>query len=118
MNAVKTPIQVYHLVVSSYQPMVKYTEEESGYVFTVIDCFTRWVELFPSEFANAEDTANALLMHFGRYSAPTVLLSDRGSHFVNSVISEFLLTEHTLTIAYSKQENSIVERANKEINRH
>ena len=71
--------------------------------------------------ASAEESANALLMHFGRYGAPSVLLSDRCSHFVNSVTSEFLLhvgTEHTLTIAYSKQENSIVERANKEINRH
>ena len=63
------------------------TEEESGSVLTVIDCFTRWVELFPCEFANAEETTNALLMHFGRYGAPSVLLSDRGSHFVNSVIS-------------------------------
>ena len=60
-------------------------------------------------------------MHFGRYGAPYVLLSDRGSHFVNSVISEFLLhvgSEHSLIIAYFKQENSIVEIANKEINRH
>ena len=67
------------------------TAEESGYV--------RWVELFPCEFADAEETANALLMHFGRYGAPSVMLSDRGSHFVNSVISEFLLhvgTEHSL----------------------
>ena len=130
MNAVKTPIQAHHFTVSSYQPMVKLnidfigpfnTEEESGYVLTVIDCFTRWVEPVPCEFANAEETANALLMHFRRYGEPSVLLSDRGSHFVNNVISEFLLhvgTEHSLTIAYSKQENSIVERANKEINRH
>ena len=27
-------------------------------------------------------------------------------------------TQHCLTLAYSKQENSIVERYNKEINRH
>ena len=114
INAVKTPIQTHNFIVSSYQPMVKLnidfigpfnTEEESGYVLTVIDCFTRWVELFPCEFENAEETANTLLIHFGRYIAPSILLSDRGFHFVNSVISEFLLhfgTEHTLTIAYSK----------------
>ena len=44
-----------------------------------------------------------------------------GSHFVNSVIREFLHlvgTEHCLTLAYSKEENSLVERANKELNRH
>jgi hypothetical protein len=27
-------------------------------------------------------------------------------------------TEHCLTLAYSKEENSLVERANKEVNRH
>ena len=37
------------------------------------------------------------------------------------MISEFLAyvgTEHCLSIAYSKEENAIVERSNKEINRH
>ena len=46
---------------------------------------------------------------------------DRSSHFVNQVISKFLAyvgTEHCLSIAYSKEENAIAERANKEINRH
>jgi hypothetical protein len=27
-------------------------------------------------------------------------------------------TEHCLTLAYSKEENALVERANKEVNRH
>jgi hypothetical protein len=46
---------------------------------------------------------------------------DRGFHFVNSVIREILMligTEHCLTLAYSKEENALVERANKEVNRH
>ena len=73
----------HHFTVSFYQHMVKLninfigpfnTEEESGYVLTVIDCFTRWVELFPCEFVNAEETANPLLMQFGRYGALSVLL--------------------------------------------
>jgi transposase InsO family protein len=40
---------------------------------------------------------------------------------VNSVIKEFLPlvgTQHSLTLAYSSQQNAIVERVNKEINRH
>ena len=48
-------------------------------------------------------------------------MSDRGSHLVNQVISKFLAyvgTEHCLSIAYSKEENAIVERVNKETNRH
>ena len=68
-----------------------------------------------------QEAARCLLEHFGRFCAPSQILSDRGSHFVNHVIAEFLTyvgTEHCLGIAYSKQENSLVERSNKEINRH
>ena len=40
---------------------------------------------------------------------------------VAEIIHEFLLlvgVKHCLTLAYSKEENAIVERYNKEINRH
>jgi hypothetical protein len=50
-----------------------------------------------------------------------MIRSDRGSHFANDLIKQFLLsvgTPHNLTLAYSKQENAIVERVNKEVNRH
>ena len=52
---------------------------------------------------------------------PSEILSDNGSHFVNELIKEFLTlvgVDHKLTVAYSKEENSMVERANKEVNRH
>ena len=94
---------------------------DGGYTLVIIDCFSRWVELFAIDQANGENSAVALLEHFGRFGAPSQVKSDRGSHFVNSVIREFLLligTEHCLTLAYSKEENALVERANKEVNRH
>ena len=50
-----------------------------------------------------------------------MIRSDRGSHFANDLIKDFLDlcgTPHNLTLAYSKQENAIVERVNKEVNRH
>jgi transposase InsO family protein len=62
-----------------------------------------------------------LLKDFGRFGAPLQLRSDNGPHFVADVIREFRLligTQHCLTLAYSKEENAIVERMNKEINRH
>jgi hypothetical protein len=62
-----------------------------------------------------------LLQHFGSFGAPTQLRSDRKSHFVNPVIKDFLPlvgTQYSLTLAYSSQQNAIVERVNKEINRH
>ena len=71
--------------------------------------------------ATSLSAAECLLKHFGRFGAPHQLRSDNGPHFIADVIREFLHlvgVKHCLTLAYSKQENAIVERYNKEINRH
>jgi hypothetical protein len=50
-----------------------------------------------------------------------VIRSDKGPHFANTLIERFLkatVTFQNRTLAFSSQENSIVERNNKEINRH
>ena len=55
------------------------------------------------------------------FGAPHQLRSDNGPHFIAEIIREFLLlvgVKHCLTLAYSNEENAIVERYNKEINRH
>jgi transposase InsO family protein len=87
----------------------------------IIDTFTRWVEQMAADAATGAASAICLLQHFGRFGAPAQVRSDRGSHFVNSVIREFLMlieTEHCLTLSYSKEVNALVERANKEVNGH
>ena len=65
--------------------------------------------------AIALPAAECLLKHFGRFGEPHQLRSDNGPHFIAEVIREFLHligVSHTLTLAYSKQENAIVERYN------
>ena len=123
----KTQIHGPLFTTSTYEPMVRLNIDfvgpfsDGGYILTIIDTFTRWVELYVCESADAAEAARCLFEHFGRFGAPSQILSDRGSHFVNHVIMEFLSyvgIEHCLSIAYSKQENSLVERTNKEINRH
>ena len=77
--------------------------------------------LYHTEDATTLSTAKCLLQYFGRFSAPLQLRSDNGPHFISEVIKEFLTligTQHCLTLAYSKEENAIVERMNKEVNRH
>jgi hypothetical protein len=47
--------------------------------------------------------------------------SDRGTQFVNGIISQLLSLlqiYHELSLAYSKEQKVIVERANKEVMRH
>jgi transposase InsO family protein len=127
ISQIKLQIHASPFSTSSYTPMeilnIDYVGPypDGGYALVIIDCFSRWVEIFPVDSATGEETAVALLQHFGRFGAPSQIRSDRGSHFVNSLIREFLLlvgTDHCLTLAYSKEENALVERANKEINRH
>ena len=79
------------------------------------------VELYHTIDATALSAAECLLKHFGRLGAPHPLRSDNGSHFIADVIREFLHligVSHCLVLAYSKEENAIVERYNEEINRH
>jgi len=91
------------------------------HIIVIIDTFTRFVELYPAKDTTAIVAAIALLQHFGTYGCPSQILSDNGSQFVNNLIEEFLKlcdVEHLTTLAYSKEENTIVERANKEVMRH
>ena len=98
-------------------------EDEKGnkYIIAIIDTFSRFLELYPLVDATSGVAADALFQHAGRYGTPTVLISDGGSQYVNAIIKDFSLLSgihHHITLAYSKQENGIVERCNKEILRH
>ena len=71
--------------------------------------------------ATALSAVECLLKHFGCFGAPHQLRSDNGPHSIAEIIHEFLLlvgVKYCFTLPYSKQENAIVERYNKEINRN
>ena len=78
----------------------------SGCILVTIDKFSKWIELHKFAYVDTKETALALFVHFGRFGALSQIMSDRGSQFVNQVISEILAfvgTEHCLSIAYSKK---------------
>ena len=127
MSMLRSPIAAHPFTTSTYTPMECLNIDfigpfpDGGYILVIVDTFTRWVELYHTDDATALSAAQALLSHFGRFGSPHQLRSDNGPHFISEVIKEFLAlvgVEHCLTLAYSKQENAIVERYNKEINRH
>ncbi len=94
---------------------------DNCYILVVIDCFTRFVELYPVSDTSALPCARALLSHVCRYGTPMTIRSDRGTQFVNGIIKELLSllkVEHEVSLAYSKEHNAIVERANREVMRH
>jgi hypothetical protein len=95
----------------------------NGYehILVVVDTFTRWIEIYPIRSTTSLDAARCLVQHFGRFGIPSVIRSDRGTQFVNDMIQSmlsFLHVDQQLSIAYSKEENAIVERANQEVMRH
>jgi len=58
---------------------------------------------------------------FGWFGTPSEIHTDRGKAFHNALIEELTRlagTDHSLSTAYSKEENDIVERANREVLRH
>jgi hypothetical protein len=98
-------------------------EDEEGFlhIIVVIDCFSRWVMCYPVKTVNAEDCAWALVQHFGIFGIAKEILSDNGTQFCNQIITELIKiigAEHITTTPYSKEENGLVERSNKEVVRH
>lgn len=132
MSVIKIPIETLKFTTTTYEPMQRInidtinfnTPDESGnmHIIVMIDCFSRWVELYATPDLSAKSAAQALLNFVGRYGTPSEIQSDQGTQYVNELISEFtklMGVEHLLSISpYSKEENGLVERANKEVLRH
>jgi transposase InsO family protein len=131
MENIGPPIKAHKFTVSSNSPMdviaIDFIEglipDEYGNdtIMVVIDTFSRFIELFPMKGNSAKVAAHALIQHIGRYGMPAKITSDRGSAYISKLIKEItdmMGTQLVHTMAYSKQENAIVERANKEIERH
>jgi transposase InsO family protein len=131
MSQLKIPIHAAHFTTASYEIMDRVSVDLCGpfpqddynntYIAVFIDNFSRYIEIFPIMEKSAKCVATCLLQWVGRYGSPTYLLSDNGKEFVNDIIKEFtdlIGTEQIFTLAYSKQENAIAERALKEVQRH
>ena len=62
----------------------------NSYICNCVCLTTRYVELFAVEAATAVIAAHCVLNVVARYGCFKRLRSDRGTHFVNEVIAEFL----------------------------
>ena len=127
MSHIKVPINAIRYTTSTYKSMECLNIDfqgpfpDKGYLLVVICTFSRYVCIYPVQDATAKSALSALLRHFGTYGSPKTIRSDNGSHFINEVIKQFLEmvgTTHDRTMAYSSEQNAIVERSNKEINRY
>ena len=84
------------------------------YVLTVIDHFTKWVELFPMKNQEASTVAKLLVDRvFCVHGCPLQILSDRGANFESNLFQELcarLSIDKIRTTAYQPSTNGGIER--------
>jgi hypothetical protein len=131
MSELKLSIHTTPFVTSSFYPMQRLNIDTIGplpttkygqeHILVIIDTFTRFVELYAIRDTSAEEAANAVIQHIGRWGCPSIIRTDGGSQFKNHTLEsvlKYLTIEHQIAIPYSKEESAIVERSNKEVMRH
>jgi hypothetical protein len=96
------------------------TPRKNKFILTVIDSFTRYTTLYPMKDLTAQSAAKVLQNHMCVYGVPEKITTDNSSQFQKEFeeMLTILESENYKIHAYSHQENSIVERANKEVIRH
>jgi hypothetical protein len=113
-------VNTYHpWDVISMDCLTRLPPSTQGYtgLLVIIDNFTRFVELHPIKTPSESEVLRGLLEHIGRYGIPAKVITDLGREFVANVIEELIQVlgiDHIRTMAYAKEENSMVERAYKE----
>ena len=84
------------------------------YLFTIIDCTTRLVEVVPLNATSTTDCAQALFKGWiTRFGVPAVLTSDHGAQFTSAVwraVCNLLGVVHVTITAYHPEGNGMVER--------
>ena len=96
------------------------TPEGHKNLLVIIDTFSRYIELFPMKELTAIATTAHLREWMNRYGRPLNILTDNASQFqdVFAATLKNIGIHSNKTHPYSHQENSIVERANRDILRH
>ena len=132
MSALKPLIHTRPFTLASYSPfdricvdtigpLPKDVDSDSEYILVIVDAFSRFVKLYSVKDTSAKAALNSLIDWVGMFGIPSEMVSDNGTQFANELIECFLATIGTTNAkihAYSKEENGMVERANKEVNRH
>ncbi len=90
-------------------------------IVVIVDCFSRFCTLQATKSTQSTELARKLLFHSSFFGMPTKLVSDKGPALISNLMKDFMAlvgTEHVNTMEASKEENSTVERLNREVMRH
>jgi transposase InsO family protein len=132
MSTLRIPIHTHKYTLAAYAPMYRVSIDTinldeadiygNKYIIVAIDCFSRWIELYAVPDLTAVSAAQAIIQWCGTFGVPNEIHSDLGTQYINQVVEEMeqlMGFTHTFNISpHSKEENGLVERANKEVMRH
>ena len=89
------------------------------YLLTVVDSFSRFIDVFPLRTNTATDTAQCLAEYYNRHGElPTEISSDRGRHFIGEVFQSFCKqfgVKSSLHCTYRPQSSGILERVHRHL---
>ncbi len=88
------------------------------YLLVLKDGFSHFCELIPTDEPTAAVVVDALLQWIARFGIPKRFMSDRGSHFRNTVMQElarYLRIDHKFSTAYCAWSNGVAERINRDL---
>jgi len=91
------------------------------YILVAVDYLSRWVEAVPTRKNDARTVSKFLKSNiFCRFGIPRAIVSDRGTHFCNKILSDLfskLGVTHKISAPYHPQTNGQAEVSNREIKR-
>ena len=95
------------------------TDKRNKYIITAMDYLTKWPEARAIKMANAEEVLDFIYEDIiCRHGCPQKILTDRGSHFNNQIITKMMekfKIIHNFSTPYHPKTNGLIERFNKTI---
>ena len=129
MSQVKIPIHTRGFTTASVAPMMRISIDTIGplpddgdgnkYIVVIVDNFTRWTELYPTNNTSAEAATDCLLSFIKTFGQPHELASDNGPQYVAHVIAqlvEILGSERVHLVPYSHERTKCHSRTSQQRN--
>ena len=97
------------------------TNRKFKHILVLVDCFSRYVVLYPLTSETADEIIRCLGNFIGHYGRPRVIVSDGAPAFkanITKAFSKYFGYRISITDAYRPTAHGIVERTNQEVQRH
>ena len=94
------------------------TDNGNKYILMIIDCFTKFVKLYPVKTMESEEVINCLLDWFATFGVARMIISDNGSSFISKLtekMTNMFKVKRILTGSHCHWEAGLIESVNKRI---